>query len=493
MLILVSTNPLLESLYREPDETLHAVVKRHLEDGQDPNVRTRYWETPLKQAFRRGRMDVFALLLEHGADLTHMRWSPLHQAVALGGLAEVRSAAEEGDLSARDVEGLTPFLLACDIGDVDKAAFLLPLSRQEDLFRTYQRQPALTVAAEKGRDATVRWLLANGFDVNEADEFGGTALIAASERGNAEIVKTLLDAGADIGAKLNLSAAVKDIDREALDLQPPPPAKGDREFLETAARKAASGEVARLLIAAGAQPDEIDKDVLRELTGATLIPEQKITPAMFQAQKHRRFGTRNPEPVAYEFWLEMIRTGMSAFCADERFGPADFSTDESPIWCFDRFGMSTTEAPGGVWVQVAGEHEDFYDPEFCIYNDVIVHDGKGNAQIYIYPREVFPPTDFHTATMVGDAIVLIGNLGYTDERRAGYTQVMRLDLNDFSIERVEASGDLPGWISRHRARLDGERIVVWDGEVWDGSAFDPTDGAYEFCLATGDWRRLLHE
>lgn len=493
MLILVTTNPLLESLYREPDETLHTVVKRHLEDGQDPNVRTRYWETPLKLAFRRGRMDVFALLLELGADLTHMRWSPLHRAVALGNLEEVRSAADGGDMSARDVEGLTPFLLACDIGDVEKAAALLPLSGHDDKFRTYQRQPALTVAAEKGRAEMVRWLLANGFDVNEPDQFGGTALIAASERGNAEMVKILLDSGADIEARYNLSAAVKDIDPEALGLQSQPPAPKDRESFRTAASEAANAEVARLLIEAGARQHKFDKDVLRELTGAVLIPEQRITPAMFQAQKHRRFGTRNPEPVACEFWLEMIRTGMSASCADERFGPADFSADESPIWSFDRFGTSTTELPGGAWVQIAGEHEDFYDPDFCIYNDVIVHDGKGNAQIYIYPRDVFPPTDFHTATLVGDAIVLIGNLGYVDDRRAGYTQVMRLDLNDFSVEKIETSGDPPGWISEHRARLDGDRIVVCDGEVWDGSGFVSMDGAYELNLAAREWRQLTRD
>jgi len=112
-------------------------------------------------------MDVFSLLLDHGADLSAMRWGPLHRAVALGDMDELRHAARTGDISARDVERLTPFLLACDLGEIENAAFLLPLSQQDDKFSAYQRKPALAIAAERGRADVVRWLLANGFDVNE--------------------------------------------------------------------------------------------------------------------------------------------------------------------------------------------------------------------------------------------------------------------------------------------------------------------------------------
>jgi hypothetical protein len=41
-----------------------------------------------------------------------------------------------------------------------------------------------------------------------------------------------------------------------------------------------------------------------------------------------------------------------------------------------------------------GEHEDFYDPDFCIYNDVFVHERDGSVAIYGYPESVFPPTDY---------------------------------------------------------------------------------------------------
>ena len=60
-------SPLLNSLFKEPDESLYDTVENHLANGQDPNAASKHAETPLWQAFRRGRLDVFALLLDHGA------------------------------------------------------------------------------------------------------------------------------------------------------------------------------------------------------------------------------------------------------------------------------------------------------------------------------------------------------------------------------------------------------------------------------------------
>lgn len=489
----MTCSPLLRSLFDEPDETLLSAVRRHLENGQDPDAGTEYGETPLKQAYRRGRMDVFALLLELGADLSAMRWGPVHRAVALGDMEALQDAANDGDLSARDVEGLTPFLLACALGEVEKAEFLLPATDDANLYTTHHRGPALALAAERGQGEIVRWLLANGFDVNETDAHGGTALIAAAEADRAGIVEILLQGGADTGAKFDLSAAVRNIDRKELDLPPLPEAMKDKEFFETAASETTSARVARLLIRAGVPPQDFDNDVLRELTGAALIPAQDITPAVFEAQKQPRFGTANPEQCTCEFWLEMIRTGHSGYAGHEIYGGQPHTFDGPAVWSFDRFGMSTMQLPDGKWVQIAGEHEDFYDPDFWIYNDVVVHDGAGNTQVYIYPREIFPPTDFHTATFVDDAIVLIGSLGYEEERRPGETQVLRLNMKDLSIERIETTGESPGWISRHRARLDGDRIVVWDGMVWDGADYVAMEGTYALSRSTGAWRKVAEE
>ena len=75
-----------------------------------------------------GRFDVVDVLLNAGADPDQLGWTPLHQAVDLGTLADVRMVLADGaDLTARDWWwwGRTPWLLALQIGDIGKAEALL--------------------------------------------------------------------------------------------------------------------------------------------------------------------------------------------------------------------------------------------------------------------------------------------------------------------------------------------------------------------------------
>ncbi len=78
--------------------------------------------------------------------------------------------------------------------------------------------------------------------------------------------------------------------------------------------------------------------------------------------------------------------------------------EEGPIWTFDRMGRTCDELVDGRMVCIGGEHEDFYDPDFRIYNDVVVFNADATIDIYGYPKEIFPPTDFQTATVTGTII-----------------------------------------------------------------------------------------
>jgi hypothetical protein len=195
------------------------------------------------------------------------------------------------------------------------------------------------------------------------------------------------------------------------------------------------------------------------------------TPDEFRRASTRRFGTSNPEPMNEPFWIGMIRSGLDAYGAEQQFGGPRMCP-RKPIWSARRFGQSLTFLPDGRVVLIAGEHEDFYDPDFCIYNDVFVRAADGSIAIYGYPEDVFPPTDFHTATLAGDAIYLIGSLGYQGTRRHGETPVYRLDVRTFRIDRLETSGDAPGWIHQHRADLMAPREI----RVRHGSAVLLRDG-----------------
>jgi len=106
--------------------------------------------------------------------------------------------------------------------------------------------------------------------------------------------------------------------------------------------------------------------------------------------------------------------------------------EDGPIWTFERYGSTRTELPDGRVICVGGEHEDHYDPDFHIYNDVVVFGLGGKIEIYGYPIEVFPPTDFHSATVVGDEIVVIGCLGNVKDRRPGFTPVYSVNTKKLS-------------------------------------------------------------
>jgi hypothetical protein len=164
-----------------------------------------------------------------------------------------------------------------------------------------------------------------------------------------------------------------------------------------------------------------------------------------------------------------------------------------PFWSWQRFGRTSTALPDGRVIHIAGEHEDSYDPDFCIYNDVVVQYAGGRREFFLYPKDAFPPTDFHTATLVGRKIILIGSLSYGDLRRPGETQVLTLDIQGLRVERVSTTGERPGWLSRHIAeKIDETRILVAGGEVLTADACAPNNGVFELDIATMTWRRMEH-
>jgi hypothetical protein len=191
-----------------------------------------------------------------------------------------------------------------------------------------------------------------------------------------------------------------------------------------------------------------------------------------------------------------LKSGYGPWRARDLFNVTS-SCEGGPIWTFDRMGQTHTELSDGRVVCVGGEHEDFYDPDFCIYNDVVVFGPADQIEIYGYPKEVFPPTDFHTATLVGDLIILVGGLGYPDDRRPGHTPVYALDLSGYRISALETSGDMPGWVSEHEAEFDPAGVItIRGGEVIEeaegGQRFRRNVEEYALDIRSGDWRRLTN-
>lgn len=345
------------------------------------------------------------------------------------------------DLEARDYWKRTPFLLSLQVGKLDIVKLLFSCDADPNVQGNCGKAP-LFYAIENDHLEVLDWLLTEGFDVEETDNFGTTPLMIASEYGAVDCVKRLLKAGANLH-------------------------KVDHSNCK-AIQRANSLEIINLFVEAGNNINEIDDDMRPLLTGVGYhdLEEFTITKEEYLNQKYRKFGTKNPEKLDIKFWRAMIVSRVSAYAARVIFNDTNLCNDQ-PVWCYQRFGQSITQLPDGSVIEIAGEHEDFYDPDFCIYNDVVVYDGHGNFDIYSYPKDVFPPTDFHSATLVGDYIYIIGNLGYVGERIINETPVYRLHCKTFKIKKIETTGDKPGWISHHQAFYQEPNQIKLEGiKMW---------------------------
>jgi hypothetical protein len=223
----------------------------------------------------------------------------------------------------------------------------------------------------------------------------------------------------------------------------------------------------------------------------------EITRELYEQQQHHRFGTANPERMRLAHWESMVRGGRCPHHPREDFGiEYHCGRAEGPDWCFVRLGSTRTELADGRVIDVGGEYEDFYDPDFCIYNDVVVRGPGDTIEIYGYPKDVFPPTDFHSATLVDGRIVLIGCLGYPQDRVPGLTPAYSLNLVTYRIETIEMRGESPGWIHEHRASFDPGRAAI---TVQAGQTIETREDqqylrwnvdTYRLHLNDGRWERL---
>lgn len=450
--------------YTQPESERLPRIRLLVDAGAPLDAASSYGESAVRHASMSGEFELVRFLLDRGADAGPLGWAPLFHAVAFGSAEEVAKLLDEGaDLEQTDAWERTPFLLSVHAGRLDIAKLLLAHGCDRNA-KGRCGTTAILLAISRDNAAMLEWLIAIGCDIEETDEFGGFPLEEAAREGSVACVRVLLNAGA-VASRKN---------------------KNDFSAIEGAA----SPENVALLVSAGENLSDVSPAMRMRLIGYPPDDDVDVSANDFRKYRGRTFGKQNPQRMNNPFWDAMVRTRESAYGGASKFESRDF--DGGPVWCFNRFGQSLTRLPDGRYVEIAGEHEDHYDPDFCIYNDVVVHHGDGTFDIFGYPEADFPTTDFHSATWVAPNIYIIGNLGYPHQRRAGETPVYRLHCETWKIDQVPTSGEKPGWIHSHKAQLiDGNRIRISGGKI-DNSAenglLDNTQN-YILNLASKIWER----
>ncbi len=352
---------LIDAVHGEDDDRLIEMLTLLINSGASLTGMSTYGESAVRVLSRLGHFDAVELLLKAGANPDDVNLTPLMEAVAFGTLADVENVIKHGaDLEAVDYWERTAWLIAIQTGDIAKAQYLLERGSNRDA-RGRCGKPPLFYAIENNHPAMLKRLLELGIDVNQTDDFSDTPLIEAADYDNPEAVDLLLAAGADVNRKGNTSPALNHTSNRVIALN---------------------------LLEAGADPQELSSEGRRAILGYPPEPDVElltVSPKEFRTFRTRRFGTKNPETMSNPFWEGMIRSGVNAYQAIVKVeGERNYEANHPPVWCAERFGQSLTFLKDGRIVQIAGEHEDHYDPDFCIYNDVSVHDSDGSITIRSY-------------------------------------------------------------------------------------------------------------
>jgi ankyrin repeat protein len=206
-------------LFCAAKEGHYDIVKYLLDRGANPNATNHYGVSVLWIPSQRGLYKIVELLLERGAspeiapsgpeaeERSICGWTPLYAAIKSRQYNVVKLLLQNGaNPNAVTSLGSTPFLLASEIGDLDVIRCFVehgadldysPSGKEADELNI-TGQTALFMATLKEQKDVVEYLIGKGSKVNVKNRYGVSPLLLCAEGGNEELVRLLVDAGADV-------------------------------------------------------------------------------------------------------------------------------------------------------------------------------------------------------------------------------------------------------------------------------------------------------
>uniref|UniRef100_A0A1D5Q168 Eukaryotic translation initiation factor 4E binding protein 3 n=1 Tax=Macaca mulatta TaxID=9544 RepID=A0A1D5Q168_MACMU len=158
--------------------------------------------TPLMAASSGGYLDIVKLLLLHDADVNSQSATgntALTYACAGGFVDIVKVLLNEGaNIEDHNENGHTPLMEAASAGHVEVARVLLDHGAGINTHSNEFKESALTLACYKGHLDMVRFLLEAGADQEHKTDEMHTALMEACMDGHVEVARLLLDSGAQV-------------------------------------------------------------------------------------------------------------------------------------------------------------------------------------------------------------------------------------------------------------------------------------------------------
>jgi ankyrin repeat protein len=131
-------------------------------------------------------------------------YAGLHRAAARGDVGEIERLAAQSDLEAVDSRRRTPLHVAAFARQYEAARTLLRLKADPNKLEI-DRYDIITIASVANDVEMLKIAIAGGGNPrNVTSRYDGTALIAAAHLGHAEIVRTLIAAGAPLDHVNNL-------------------------------------------------------------------------------------------------------------------------------------------------------------------------------------------------------------------------------------------------------------------------------------------------
>ena len=195
--------------------------------------------TALMFAAERGFLDILKTLAASGASVNHKNkygFTALHAAVSGNHPEVVRFLVEHGaEVDAVDHQGQTPLYFAAERGHLELTRFLV--EKGADVNRKAKKNwPPLYAATTSNSLEVAKFLIEHGAQVNIKTDTGShSPLLIAAYNNNPEMVRLLLNAGADVSSRLS-SHHSGFHNQTALDIAKQ---RGNKEIVEILEKKAA--------------------------------------------------------------------------------------------------------------------------------------------------------------------------------------------------------------------------------------------------------------